>query len=89
MIQMPILKMKNLELNITSTAEDSGVLWISVPELSFSEAYGIFSLKENTENILVIDPIPETEVEFIGFTALAQISTLPVTVTMIALRKPQ
>lgn len=86
---MPILKMKNLELNITSTAEDSGVLWISVPELSFSEAYGIFSLKENTENILVIDPIPETEVEFIGFTALAQISTLPVTVTMIALRKPQ
>lgn len=89
MIQMPILKMKNLELNITSTAEDSGVLWISVPELSFSEAYDIFSLKENTENILVVDPIPETEVEFIGFTDLAQISTLPVTVTMIALRKPQ
>lgn len=86
---MPILKMKNLELNITSTAEDSGVLWISVPELSFSEAYDIFSLKENTENILVVDPIPETEVEFIGFTDLAQISTLPVTVTMIALRKPQ
>ncbi len=86
---MPILKMKNLELNITSTAEDSGVLWISVPELSFSEAYDIFSLKENTENILVIDPIPETEVEFIGFTDLSQISTLPVTVTMIALRKPQ
>ena len=86
---MPILKTKNLELNITSTAEDSGVLWISVPELSFSEAYDIFSLKENTENILVIDPIPETEVEFIGFTDLAQISTLPVTVTMIALRKPQ
>ena len=89
MIQMPILKMKNLELNITNTAEDSGVLWISVPELSFSEAYDIFSLKENTENILVIDPIPETEVEFIGFTDLSQISTLPVTVTMIALRKPQ
>lgn len=89
MIQMPILKTKNLELNITSTAEDSGVLWISVPELSFSEAYDIFSLKENTENILVVDPIPETEVEFIGFTDLAQISTLPVTVTMIALRKPQ
>lgn len=86
---MPILKMKNVELNITSTAEDSGVLWISVPELSFSEAYDIFSLKENTENILVVDPIPETEVEFIGFTDLAQISTLPVTVTMIALRKPQ
>ena len=86
---MPILKTKNLELNITSTAEDSGVLWISVPELSFSEAYDIFSLKENTENILVVDPIPETEVEFIGFTDLAQISTLPVTVTMIALRKPQ
>lgn len=86
---MPILKMKNLELNITSTAEDSGVLWISVPELSFSEAYDIFSLKENTERILVIDPIPETEVEFIGFTDLAQISTLPVTVTMITLRKPQ
>lgn len=86
---MPILKMKNLELNITSTAEDSGVLWISVPELSFSEAYDIFSLKENIENILVTDPIPETEVEFIGFTDLAQISTLPVTVTMIALRKPQ
>lgn len=89
MIQMPILKMKNLKLNITSTAEDSGVLWISVPELSFSEAYDIFSVKENTENILVVDPIPETEVEFIGFTDLAQISTLPVTVTMIALRKPQ
>lgn len=89
MIQMPILKMKNWELNITSTAEDSGVLWISVPELSFSEAYDIFSLKENTKNILVVDPIPETEVEFIGFTDLAQISTLPVTVTMIALRKPQ
>lgn len=86
---MPILKMKNWELNITSTAEDSGVLWISVPELSFSEAYDIFSLKENTKNILVVDPIPETEVEFIGFTDLAQISTLPVTVTMIALRKPQ
>lgn len=86
---MPILKMKNLELNITSTAEDSGVLWISVPELSFSEAYDIFSVKENTEDILVVDPIPETEVEFIGFTDLAQISTLPVTVTMIALRKPQ
>lgn len=89
MIQMPILKMKNLELNITSAAEDSGVLWISVPVLSFSEAHDIFSLKENTENILVVDPIPETEVEFIGFTDLAQISTLPVTVTMIALRKPQ